>query len=167
MLHTLYKRFVAWLASHRWGSTAVRRFYRPLDTAVYRLTGGRRGLGPTRDVLLLTSTGRKSGQPRSNPLMYLEHGGSFWVMGSNFGQAHHPAWTANLLAHPEAHVQVGTRSHRVVARLAADREREELWPHLVEVYPPWRAYTGWTDRSFRLFELKPADNAGAGGQEPA
>lgn len=154
-LHALYKRFVAWLAAHRWGSAAIKRFYRPLDHVVYRLTGGRRGLGPTRDVLLLTSMGRKSGQPRSNPLMYLEHAGSFWVMGSNFGQQHHPAWTQNLLANPEATVQIGARTEHVVARLATDQERRRLWPQLIEVYPPWQAYTGWTERGFRLFELEP------------
>ena len=151
----LYRRFTSWLAAQRWGSATIKRFYRPLDKAVYRLTGGRRGLGPTRDVLLLTSVGRKSGRPRSNPLMYLEHEGSFWVMGSNFGQQHHPAWTQNLLAHPEATVQIGPRSERVVARLATEEERERLWPLLVQVYPPWQAYTGWTERPFRLFELKP------------
>ena len=155
MLHRLYRRFTAWFAGHRWGSAWIKRFYQPLDRTLYRLTGGRRGLGPTRDVLLLTSTGRKSGQPRSNPLMYLEHGGSFWVMGSNFGQDHHPAWTGNLLADPQATVQVGARTEPVMARLATDAEKQELWPLLVEVYPPWNAYTGWTDRTFRLFELKP------------
>ncbi len=151
----LYRRLVAWLAGKPWGSATIRSLYRPLDQAMYRLTGGRRGLGPTRDVLLLTSSGRKSGQPRSNPLMYLEHGGSFWVMGSNFGQERHPAWTQNLLADPEATIQIGRRTDRVVARLASDAERQQLWPRLVEVYPPWNAYMGWTDRAFRLFELKP------------
>ena len=154
-MHAFYRRLRAWLAARRWGSAAIKRFYRPLDQAVYRLTGGRRGLGPTRDVLLLTSIGRKSGQRRSNPLMYLEHDGSFWVMGSNFGQEHHPAWTQNLLAHPEATVQIGARTEEVVARLASDEERRRLWPLLIEVYPPWEAYTGWTERGFRLFELKP------------
>ena len=154
-MHALYKRLVAWLAARRWGSATIKRIYRPLDQAVYKLTGGRRGLAPTRDVLLLTSTGRKSGQPRSNPLMYLEHEGSFWVMGSNFGQEHHPAWTRNLLARPDATVQIGSRTHRITARLATEEERERLWPRLIEVYPPWEAYTGWTSRGFRLFELKP------------
>jgi deazaflavin-dependent oxidoreductase (nitroreductase family) len=151
----LYRRFVAWLASQRWGSASIKQIYRPLDRAVYRLTGGRRGLGPTKDVLLLTTTGRKSGQPRSNPLMYLEQAGSFWVMGSNFGGEHHPAWTQNLLAHPGATVQIGPRTESVIARRASEQERERLWPDLVRVYPPWDAYVGWTDRSFRLFELKP------------
>jgi deazaflavin-dependent oxidoreductase (nitroreductase family) len=155
MIRALYRRFVAWFAGQRWGSVTIKRLYWPLDKAVYRLTGGRRGLGPTRDVLLLTSIGRKTGQPRRNPLMYLEHADSFWVMGSNFGGERHPAWTQNLLANPEASVQVGRRTEQVIARLASNAERQELWSRLVEVYPPWDAYTGWTDRAFRLFELKP------------
>jgi deazaflavin-dependent oxidoreductase (nitroreductase family) len=122
---------------------------------VYRATKGRRGLGPQRSVLLLISKGRRSGQPRANPLMYLEHEGSFWVMGSNFGGESHPAWTANLLSDPEATVQIGTRTISVHARPAGEEERERLWPELVRVYPPWKAYTEWTDRSFRLFELRP------------
>lgn len=155
LVYRLYRWFVAHVVRRRWGSTFIRLVYQPLDRAVYRLTRGRRGLSPTREVLLLTSTGRKTGEPRQNPLMYLEHDGSYWVMGSNFGRDHHPAWTANLLAHPDATVQIGSLSVPVRARLATDEERQRLWPQLLEVYPPWSAYTGWTGRSFRLFELRP------------
>lgn len=108
-----------------------------------------------RAVLLLTTTGRKSGLPRSNPLMYVERDGSFWVMGSNFGQDHHPAWTSNLLAEPSATVQVGGRTIPVTARLAREDERRDLWPQLTAAYPAFDAYTGWTDRGFRVFELQP------------
>lgn len=155
VVYRLYRWFVRNVVSRRWGSTLIRLVYQPVDRAVYRVTRGRRGLSPTREVLLLTSTGRKTRLPRQNPLMFLEDGGSYWVMGSNFGQDHHPAWTANLLADPEALIQIGDRVHTVRARLATDEERKELWPRLLEVYPPWRAYTDWTDRSFRLFELRP------------
>lgn len=155
-MYRVYRWFVAHVVSRPWGSTLIRLVYQPLDRAVYRISRGRRGLSPQREVLLLTSKGRKSGLPRQNPLMFLEHDGSYWVMGSNFGRDHHPAWTANLLSHPRAWVQIGARNVEVTARRADDREREELWPLLVEVYPPWNAYTGWTDRSFRLFELRPS-----------
>lgn len=154
-MYRLYRWFVAHVVNRRWGSTFIRLVYQPLDRAVYRLTRGRRGLSPAREVLLLTSMGRRSGLPRQNPLMFLEHAGSYWVMGSNFGQDHHPAWTANLLADPDARVQIGDRVQPVRARLASEDERKELWPLLVEVYPPWNVYTDWTDRSFRLFELQP------------
>lgn len=153
-MYRFYRWFVARFVGRRWGSTFIRVFYQPLDRALYRITRGRRGLSPVREVLLLTSTGRKSGRSRQNPLMYLADSGSYWVMGSNFGRDHHPAWTANLLAHPEATIQIGDRTEPVRARLATEEERRRLWPRLVRVYPPWDAYTGWTDRSFRLFELQ-------------
>jgi deazaflavin-dependent oxidoreductase (nitroreductase family) len=155
MFRRLYDSFVAWFAARRWGSWLTRVIYQPLDRAFYKVTKGRRGLGPARSVLLLTTTGRRTGQPRANPLMYLEHEGAFWVMGSNFGGASHPAWTANLLANPEGTVQIGPRTIPVRARRASEEERQRLWPELVRVYPPWDAYTEWTDRSFRLFELRP------------
>lgn len=151
----MYRRLAGWLGRRRWGSWIVRRLYQPVDRVVYGLTGGRRGLAPVSTVLLLTTTGRKSGLARNNPLMYVEHDGSFWVMGSNFGQNHHPAWTSNLLADPHATVQVGGRSFPVTARLAGDDERKQLWPLLTEVYPAFDAYTGWTERGFRMFELRP------------
>ena len=150
-----YRRLAGWLGSRRWGSWFVRVLYQPVDRVLYRVTGGRRGLAPASAVLLLTSTGRKSGIPRSNPLMYVEHDGSYWVMGSNFGQQHHPAWTSNLLADTTATVQVGNRTVAVEARLASDEERARLWPQLVRAYPAFDTYTGWTARSFRLFELRP------------
>lgn len=155
LLLRMYRRLAGWLGSRRWGSSFIRRFYQPVDRALFRLTGGRRGLAPTQTVLLLTSTGRKTGQPRSNPLMYVEHDDSFWVMGSNFGQNHHPAWTSNLIANTNATVKVGRRTVPVGARLASDEERKQLWPQLVEAYPAFDTYTGWTKRGFRLFELKP------------
>ena len=161
-MYRIYRWFVTNIVNRRWGSTFIRLVYQPLDRATYRLSGGRRGLSPAREVLLLISTGRKSGLPRQNPLMFLEHEGSFWVMGSNFGQDHHPSWTANLMARPQATVQIGHRTHTVTARLASDQERRALWPRLVEVYPPWNAYTDWTDRSFRLFELRPERSARGG-----
>ena len=155
MLLRLYRQLAGWLGRQRWGSWFVRCVYQPVDRFLFRATGGRRGLAPVRAVLLLTTTGRKSGLSRSNPLMYVERDGSFWVMGSNFGQDHHPAWTSNLLADPSATVQVGGRTIPVTARLASEKERRDLWPQLTAAYPAFDAYTGWTDRSFRVFELQP------------
>lgn len=130
--------------------------FTPLDKMVYRLTRGRRGLSPPSSVLLLTTTGRKSGQPRQVPVLYLADGGNYWVMGSSYGRAQHPAWSSNLLADPRATIQIGSRRETVSARLASDEERQALWPRLLELYPAWEAYASWTDRSFRLFCLEPS-----------
>jgi len=68
---------------------------------------------PIAPVLMLTTTGRRSGAPRTTPLLYAQDGEDLVIVGSNWGQQHHPAWSANLLAHPEAEVQVGRHSRQV------------------------------------------------------
>jgi deazaflavin-dependent oxidoreductase (nitroreductase family) len=133
----------------------ARSLYTPLDKAVYRLTGGRRGISPSKTVLYLTTTGRKSGLPRRVPILFLREDDRYWVMASNYGQAHHPAWSTNLLANPSAVVQEGGRTLNVIARLATDEEKQELWPRLLNLYPAWKSYSEWTDRNFRLFCLTP------------
>lgn len=146
---------MAWLASKKWGRNLAIALYTPLDKLVYRVTRGRRGLSPPGSVLLLTTIGRRTGEPRQVPVLYLRDGGRYWVMGSSYGRPRHPAWSANLLAHPDATVQIGRRRQEVRARLASDDERQSLWPRLLELYPAWEAYATWTDRSFRLFCLEP------------
>lgn len=152
-----FPRPLAWLASKRWGRALAVRVYTPLDKLVYRATRGRRGLSPPGSVLLLTTTGRKSGQPRQVPVLYLRDGQDLWVMGSSYGRPRHPAWSSNLLADPDAVVRIRGRERRVRARLASDEERRALWPRLLELYPAWEAYATWTDRSFRVFCLEPRD----------
>lgn len=146
---------LAWLASRKWGRNLARGLYTPLDKLVYKATRGRRGLSPPGSVLLLTTTGRKTGQPRRVPVLYLKDGPNVWVVASNYGGERHPAWSANLLAHPEATVTVRGADRSVRARLASDDEKKALWPRLLKLYPAWEAYASWTDRDFRLFCLEP------------
>jgi deazaflavin-dependent oxidoreductase (nitroreductase family) len=150
-----FPRPMAWLASRKWGRTLARSLYTPADKLVYKITRGRRGLSPGSSVLLLTTTGRKTGQPRQVPVLYLEDGPNLWVVASNYGVERHPAWSANLLAHPDASVNVRGRDRPVRARLGSEEEMKALWPRLLELYPAWEAYASWTDRSFRLFCLEP------------
>jgi deazaflavin-dependent oxidoreductase (nitroreductase family) len=152
-----FPRAVSWIASHKWGRWLAAKLYTPADKLVYRLTGGRRGLSPRKSVLLLTTTGRKSGEPRRVPVLYLRDGRNLWVMASNYGRPRHPAWSSNLLANPEAVVHVGAEERRVRARPGTQEEKRSLWPRLLELYPAWEAYAGWTDRDFRLFCLEPRD----------
>lgn len=150
-----FPRFVSWIASHRWGRWLSKTFYTPADKLVYRLTRGRRGLSPRSSVLLLTTTGRKSGQRRQVPVLYLRDGANVWIVASNYGQPRHPAWSANLMADPDAVVHIGREERAVRARLGSPEEKRALWPRLLELYPAWEAYSGWTDRDFRLFCLEP------------
>lgn len=151
-------RFPTWMmefVSRKWGRNFARAFYTPLDKAVYRLTGGRRGLSPAKTVLYLTTTGRKTGKPRRVPVLFLRDGERYWVMASNYGTEHHPAWSANLLANADATVQLGSKTVEVRARLGSREEKEQLWPRLLELYPAWKQYSEWTERDFRLFCLEP------------
>jgi deazaflavin-dependent oxidoreductase (nitroreductase family) len=129
----------------------------PLDRGLGRLTRGRfvafglRGL----PSLLITTTGRRSGEPRSNPLLYAPDGDAFVVIGSNWGQQHHPAWTANLLANPEATVMVDGERFPVRARLVAGPERARLRELLLDVWPGYAGYERRSGgRDLRLFRLE-------------
>lgn len=99
--------------------------------------GGGTGLLPT---LLLTTTGRKSGQPRPLPLIYRKVGDDYVIIASKGGAPAHPFWYLNLVANPEVEVQAGRDVCRATARTAEGEEREDLWHRLAEIYPPYDDY---------------------------
>ena len=129
----------------------------PAHRFVLRLTGGRTMLdSEAQPMLMLTATGAKSGQPRQTPLAAVPRpDGTFVVVGSNFARETHPAWTANLLAHPDALVTFRGDTFPVTARLLTGQERDAIWPEIVQWYPNWDDYTRVTSREFRVFELAP------------
>lgn len=131
-----------------------------LHRAIYEKTGGRwmaRLAGI--DMLLLTTTGRRSGEPRTTPLACFARGDDWVVVGSNNGQDRDPAWWLNLAANPEATVRVGRRRLAVRARLATGTERDELWPWLVERNPVYARYERRTTRPIPVVILSPAADA--------
>ncbi len=153
---------LAWLARRLGQRRAVvllaRTVIVPVDRVVARLTRGRLVTFNLRDLpsLLLTTTGRRSGEPRTVPLLYLADGSDFIVMASNFGQRSHPAWSANLLARPEATVTVGGRPLPVRAVLAEGEERDRLVARLKELWPAYGSYEVWAaNRTLRVFRLTP------------
>jgi proline iminopeptidase len=95
------------------------------------------GVLPT---LLLTTTGRKLGQPRSLPLIYGEAGSSYVVVASKGGMPTHPAWYLNLEATPRCELMVGAKAVSAKARVAQGEERERLWKQMVALYPPYAEY---------------------------
>lgn len=125
-----------------------------IDRASYRLSGGRfmmsNGLVP---VLILTTTGRKTGRPRQSPLACVPDDAGWYVVGSNFARAAHPAWSSNLIAQPEATVSFRRRDHPVTARLLSDQEKDDVWPMLTKVWPAYADYATITDRNLRVFHL--------------
>jgi deazaflavin-dependent oxidoreductase (nitroreductase family) len=145
------------LGDRKWFG-AVGRLYAPLDRLIGKVTKGRLvGLGGRKVTsLLITTTGRKSGKPRANPLLYAPDGDGFVVIGSNWGQTHHPAWSANLLANPTATVAVGGREIPVRATLATGEERERLWQLLLRTWPAYQSYEATAGgRDLRIFRLEP------------
>ncbi len=115
--------------------------------AVYRLTGGRLlGRVAGMPVLLLTTTGRRSGRARTTPLTYFEVGHDLAVVASNGGEDSPPAWWLNLCAQPEAAITRGTHRQAVTARPATEEERDHLWPLITATHPGYAAYARRTTR---------------------
>ncbi len=137
----LLRRFALRLSKSRGFAAFVRRFGAPFERGVYRLTGGRVTLsGWIAPVLLLSTTGRRSGRERTTPLMYVRDGANFIVSCENFGQSRPSAWPINLDASPQARVQVGSRVFECRARRLDEAEADRYWPALVESYPGHAAY---------------------------
>ena len=123
---------------------------------VYSRTGiGHRVPGLGR-CLLLTTKGRKSGQPRSTGLLYLRDGANVVVVGSNLASDKPPAWWLNLQAEPNAEIRIGRERRRVRAREATEEERARVWPRLVDMYSDFEEYTRRTDRHIPVVLLEPA-----------
>jgi deazaflavin-dependent oxidoreductase (nitroreductase family) len=97
------------------------------------------GPGPL-PTLLLTTKGRKSGEPRALPLIYGEAGKSYVVVASKGGMPSHPVWYLNLEAHPECELMVGAKHVKARARSAKGEERERLWRQMARLYPPYDEY---------------------------
>jgi deazaflavin-dependent oxidoreductase (nitroreductase family) len=126
--------------------------------AAYRATGGALGHWLwTQRALLLTTTGRKTGQPRTQPLAYYAFDGSngpLTLVASNWGNDTPPAWYLNLLAQPQAQVQLKHETFVVVASVTAGEERARLWARAVRSYPPFANYQAGTSREIPIVQLR-------------
>ena len=134
-----------------------------LNTALYKRSGGRLGrtwrVGAAMrnpvDVCLLTTIGRKSGQPRTVPLLYLRDGDTIVVVASQGGLPSNPAWYLNLRSNPDVSIQIGSQTGEYTAHTANERERERLWPRLVELYADFDTYKAWTERTIPVVICTP------------
>ena len=127
-----------------------------IHNVLYRLSGGKVG-GKLRNapVLLLTTTGRKSGQPRTNPLLYTGAGNNaYMVIASKGGADKHPLWYLNLQANPLAEVTIGRETRQVRARDAEGEERERLWRALADLNPGYDKYAKKTSRRIPVVVLE-------------
>ena len=142
------------MAGAEWFSKVGPKVVPHVDRFVHKITGGRVLLsGLYVPALMLTTTGRKSGLPRTVPIACFPHGDGFIVVGSNYGREHHPAWSSNLLANPEATVEYRGKTFGVKAHLASPDEKAELWPKIIKNWPHFDTYTARSGRDIRVFVL--------------
>jgi deazaflavin-dependent oxidoreductase (nitroreductase family) len=151
----MWKR--AWRAAGTWpGFTPVARSLVGIDRWLGRLTRGRvvaLGMAPS---LMLTTTGRRSGQPRSNPLQYVRDGDDLIVIASNWGGTNNPGWAWNLRSDPNARVLLGGRDLPVTAHEVQGADRDRLWQLIVGQWPGYQAYrTNASHRQLPIFRLTP------------
>ena len=124
--------------------------------ARYRETGGEHGhdwKGTT--TLLLTTTGRRSGEPRTTPLIYQPYGDAYLIVASKGGAPEPPGWYLNLQQEPEVEVQVKDRIFRARARTANADEKPDMWRTMTATWPEYDAYQSKTDREIPVVVLEP------------
>ena len=143
---------------------ARQSFMRAVDVltqAAYRASGGRVGARQAgRDILLLTTVGRKSGKERTHALLFVRDGERYVVCGSNFGDARHPAWYLNLRAHPAGTARIGPLTVRIIATEATGEERDRLWRKLVAAWPAFEGYQAGVARAIPVIVLTPEGASG-------
>ena len=157
--HSLLRSYGATRVGTRINRTLLLR----LDRLVIQLSGGRAtatawvaGL----PMIMLTTTGAKSGKARTTPLIGIPDGRKIIVIASNWGQKKHPAWYINLRAHPEAEVTVKGETRPYMAREATPKERERYWRRAVQLYPGYASYKEWCgDRVIPIMVLSPSQEA--------
>jgi deazaflavin-dependent oxidoreductase (nitroreductase family) len=132
------------------------KYFMAISVFLYRLTGGKFG-GKMQGlrVLLLTTTGRKTGKKRTTPLGYFEQDGGYVIIASNAGFDTHPAWFHNLRSNPRAAIQVNDRQFEVSAEIAGVQKRGQLWERLMELSPSYANYAKRTRREIPLVILRP------------
>jgi deazaflavin-dependent oxidoreductase (nitroreductase family) len=138
------------------GTSFFVKMFLGAHVAVYRMSGGKVGgkMGPN-TILLLTTTGRKSKQPRTLPLGYFRDGNDFVVTASNGGQPRHPAWYFNLKTDPHAVIQVGKDTLQATAEQADPEQKQRLWARLIAIAPQYDKYRDKTGRDIPMMILHP------------
>ncbi|MFI8966556.1 nitroreductase family deazaflavin-dependent oxidoreductase [Streptomyces sp. NPDC053493] len=148
-------RMMQKVSSTRAFAKVAPHFIPAMDRAVHRLTRGKVLLSARMlPGVVLTAQGAKSGRPRVTPLACMpQEDGTWLLIGSNFGRPGHPAWTANLLAHPDASISWRGEDVPVRARLLTGEERAAAWRAVLAFWPPYATYQARIDREIRLFRL--------------
>ena len=139
----VFHRGMRTFAATKVGVALLRPTANRLDQVITKFTGGRRsfaGIATGVPAVMLTTTGAKSGEPRTVAVYGIPHPDGLALIASNFGGAKHPAWYHNLKANPEVTVSVEGDTWQATARTATPRERDEIWAKGLEIYPGWTKY---------------------------
>jgi deazaflavin-dependent oxidoreductase (nitroreductase family) len=152
------KRGVAKIIATRAGAAVHRTLAAPLDATIMKLTGGRmNSSGGAMPIVVLTTIGARSGQPRDVPLGYFTDGDDVIVIASNYGGQRHPGWYHNLVAHPDCELHIGKHGGPFSAREAEGADRDRLFGLAVDFYPGYAKYAERTsgNRTIRIMRLTP------------
>lgn len=153
-----------WIRNSRPVALLLKHFARA-HIWVYRRTNGKLGAKLLRfPTALLTTTGRKSNEPRTTATLYLRDGDRVILPASFGGRQENPLWYLNVQENPEVQVQIRAQHISMVARDATDDERDRYWPLLIRMYPPYRKYREVTDRVIPLVVCEPPRRACNHGQ---
>jgi deazaflavin-dependent oxidoreductase (nitroreductase family) len=144
-------------------ATRIIKVMSRVNTRLYRMTGGRigknwrigAGFKKPVPICLLTTTGRKTGQPRTVPLCYMDDGRDIVLVASKGGLPANPQWYGNIRANPVVEIEIGKKRSAYRARKATSAERDRLWPELVELYADFASYQAWTDRQIPVVICAP------------
>jgi deazaflavin-dependent oxidoreductase (nitroreductase family) len=152
-----FHRMMRSFAATKVGSAVLRPTAHHLDRLITRVTGGRSsfaGIATGVPVVMLTTTGAKSGEPRTVAVYGIPHPDGVALIASNFGGATHPAWYHNLKAHPDITVEVGSETFRAHAEELAGAARARLWSTLIAAWPDLAAFDSKTERPIPLLLLR-------------
>lgn len=152
---------VSGLGATRFGVWLIKHLVSPIQRWVYRVTGGRvlTNLGGARNVLLLTTTGRRTGKARTTPVFYLRDGDVIVICNVRPEAEKTNPWVLNLRHHPLVRAQIGRNTATYYAREATTEDRDRFWPRLVEVWPAFQVhYARGGRRSIFLLERAKAEN---------
>src|SRR5262245_39033116 len=150
-------RLPPWTSTQERWATVVIGIMTKLNVWMFRATGGRlggkfRGGAP---ICLVTTTGKRSGEPRTVALLYIADRDDIVLVASKGGMSHSPAWYHNMMARPDVEVELGGTKRAMRARRASNAEKAALWPRLTAMYPDYDDYQARTTRDIPVVILSP------------
>jgi deazaflavin-dependent oxidoreductase (nitroreductase family) len=155
-MRSAYRSLLIWLGRRRPVVALAARVQPGLDRMLLRISRGHVSTGGPLPALLLTGTGRRSGEPHTVPLFYVPAESGWAVVDTSYGRPGRPAWSLNLTADPSCTVRIEGEEHPCVARIAEGEERERLWASLIEMWPLYGDYAAKGGRDPSVWVLEGA-----------